>query len=102
MSRPPVRLVVVTGLLVALLVAGVVSHHASSSPDGLERVATDHGFAGTAEEPAADSPFAGYDTRGVGEGRLSGGVAGVVGTLVVLGLAGGVFRLVRRRDEQHA
>ncbi len=38
------------GLGVALLIAGVVSRFASSAPDGLERVAEDHGIAANAVE----------------------------------------------------
>ena len=55
------------GVLVALLLAGVVSWYASSSPDGLEKVASDKGFIGTAKDHRmADSPFADYGTKGVG------------------------------------
>jgi hypothetical protein len=98
MRRVPTRVLLVTGLLVALLLAGVLSYYASSSPDGLDRVAEDHGFAG-AERPHAsdDSPLAGYDTAGIGDERLSRGTAGVVGSLVVLVLAGGLALVVRRR-----
>ena len=39
----------------------------------------------------------GYHTKGVGNDRLSGGLAGVVGVLVVLTLAGGLVLVVRRR-----
>jgi len=89
---------VLAGLLVALLVAGVGSWYASSSPDGLESAAEQHGFAGTARDSAAtDSPLAGYGVAGVSDGRLSGGLAGVTGVLVVLLLAGGLTLVLRRR-----
>ena len=89
---------VLAGLLVALLVAGVGSWYASSSPDGLEATAEQHGFAATARDSAAaDSPLADYGVAGVSDGRLSGGLAGVVGVLVVLTLAGGLTLLLRRR-----
>lgn len=92
------RTFVVVGLLTALLLAGVVSFYASSSPDGLEHVAGRTGMLDTAREHAArDSPFAGYGTKGVEDERLSGGIAGVVGALVVLVLAGGLGYAVRRR-----
>lgn len=92
------RAVVVAGLVVALLVAGVASYYASSHPDGLEHVAGETGFLDTAEEsPTADSPFADYTTEGVEDERLSVGIAGVLGTLVVLVLAGGLALLLRRR-----
>lgn len=86
------------GLLVALLVAGVGSYYASSSPDGLEWSAEKEGFLDTAEDSAtADSPLADYAVSGVDDGRLSGGLAGVIGVAVTLVLAGGVTLLVRRR-----
>ena len=87
-------------LLVALLLAGVVSHYASDSPDGLERVAEDQGFAQTEEtHPSADGALAGYDTTAVRDERVSGGVAGVAGVLVVLILAGGLTFVLRRRRQ---
>jgi hypothetical protein len=86
-------------LLVALLVAGIASYYASAHPDGLEHVAEQTGFIDTAEEsPVADSPLADYQTAGVDDGRLSGGLAGVIGVVMVLVLAGGLARVVRRRD----
>lgn len=95
MSR---RVFLLAFLVAALLVAGVGSYHASGDPDGLERVAERAGFADSAEESAAsESPLSGYDTDGVGNERLSGGVAGVAGALVVLVLAGGLAYAVRRR-----
>ncbi len=98
MSRVSTKVPVVTGLLVALLLAGVVSFYASTSPDGLNRVAEDKGFSSTQKKHASDdSPFAGYGTKGVADGRLSKGVAGVVGCVVVLALAGGLTLVVRRR-----
>jgi hypothetical protein len=85
-------------LFVALLVAGVGSYYASAHPDGLEFVAGDTGFLDSAKDsPVADSPLADYATKGVGNDRLSGGVAGVAGSLMVLLLAFGLFRVVRRR-----
>lgn len=88
----------VAGLVVALLIAGVGSYYASGSPDGLERVAEEVGFAETAEDsPTADSPLADYGVEGVDDERLSGGLAGVIGALVVLLLMGGLAYAVRRR-----
>lgn len=94
------------GLLVALAVAGIGSYYASSSPDGLEWSAEKEGFLDTAEDSAtADSPLADYAVEGVDDGRLSGGLAGVIGVAVTLVLAGGITLLVRRRHgtaDEHA
>ena len=86
------------GLLVCLLVAGVASYYASAHPDGLEHVAERTGFGHTAKDsPTADSPLADYQTRGVEDSRVSGGLAGVAGVALVAVLGGGLFWLVRRR-----
>lgn len=96
--------------LVALLLAGLASYLAYPEPDGLdtatlegcEVVETDGGeeltgscVAQNAEDSAvADGPFADY-TVGGDEGLL--GLSGVVGVLVTLLVAGGLFRLLRPR-----
>jgi hypothetical protein len=85
-------------LVVSLLVAGVASYYASSHPDGLEYVAEQTGFLDSAEDSAtADSPLADYQTSGVDDARISGGLAGVIGVVVMLVLSTGLFWLVRRR-----
>ena len=99
MSAPRTRTLVLVGLLVALLVAGVGSWYASSSPDGLEATAAEQGFDHTARDSAAaDSPLADYSVTGVADERVSGGLAGVIGVVLVLLLAGGLALLVRRRS----
>ena len=95
----PTRVLVAGGVLVALLLAGVVSVYASSAPDGLERVAGEQGISHTERShPAAEGPLAGYRVQGVDHARLSAGAAGVTGTLVVLVLSLGVVAIVRRRS----
>jgi cobalt/nickel transport protein len=97
-------------LVVALVVAGALSYLASPDPDGLdtvtlsgcEVVATEAGeqldgtcIARHAEDHAlAGSPLADYAVGG-GEGTV--GLAGVIGVLVTLAGAGGLFWLLRRR-----
>lgn len=96
-------------LAVALVLAGVVSYAASSSPDGLDAV-TQTGCVIDEEsgEPAggrciaqnagehatAGSPLADYAVGGT-EG--TNGIAGVIGVLVTLAVAGGLFWVLRRR-----
>jgi cobalt/nickel transport protein len=93
------RRFVAVGLLLALLVAGVASFYASSHPDGLEHVAEQTGFLDSAEDsPVSASPLANYQTDGVDDPRLSGGLAGVIGCLLTLAIAGGLFLVLRRRD----
>jgi cobalt/nickel transport protein len=85
MRRPSTKVVAVVLLLTALVLAGVVSRFASGDPDGLTKVSEDHGFGHTAK--THDSVLGGYDS-----------LTGVLGVLVVLGLAGGVTYAVRRRE----
>jgi hypothetical protein len=94
--RVSTRAVIVVGLLLALLLAGVVSLWASASPDGLNRVAGDLGFAGAEQASGAqDGPLAGYEVAGV-DSRWSGGLAGVVGCLVVLACTSALMLLRKR------
>ncbi|NPV54252.1 MAG: hypothetical protein HPY71_12175 [Firmicutes bacterium] len=75
------------GLLVALFLAVIVSPFASPSPDGLERVAEDHGFIQKAEgEPVISSPIPDYALPGIKNGVIATSVAGFTGTVVVFGL----------------
>lgn len=84
------------GLLVALLVAGVLSGFASGSPDGLERVSIDEGFDETAQDHTlADSPLADYSVAGVEDERLSTGLAGIIGVTITLALSGALFYGIR-------
>jgi cobalt/nickel transport protein len=102
-----VRRFLITFGLIVLAVAGGLSYLADSDPDGLDAVATqgcsdgDGQLVGTCiaqhagQHPLAGTPLAGYTIGG--DGRLTG-VAGVVGAGVVLLLAIGLFRLLRRRQ----
>ena len=86
------------GLLLALAVA-LISPLASSSPDGLERVAEDKGFIETAE----DSPYsliADYVFPGIGNEAAATILAGIVGTVILFGLTYGIARLLRLRRRE--
>lgn len=89
----------IIAVVVCLALAGIVSYYAAGSPDGLNRVAIDKGFAEQEKDHGAkDSPLAGYGAKGVDNERLSGGAAGVAGVLVVLVAAGGLGYVVRRKS----
>ncbi len=89
---------VAVGLAVAVALAFLVAPHASSEPDGLERVALDEGFAeGASDHDLSGSPTADYGVRGIDDDRLGTGLAGVVGIGVTFLVAAGVTALVRRR-----
>jgi hypothetical protein len=101
MDRKNVTLFLVGGLIVALGLAFFVSPLASSSPDGLERVSIDQGFADTARDHTlADGPLADYGVKGVQDERLSTGLSGVIGVVVTFGagmILFGLLRTVRAR-----
>jgi cobalt/nickel transport protein len=97
-SKIKTRRIFLVFLLAALLIGGVVSFYASGHPDGLEYVARSTGFLDTAKPSAgAGSPLADYGVAGVRNLQLSRGVAGIIGVLVTLLLAGGLFWVLRRR-----
>ena len=84
-------------LLAALIIGGVVSFYGSGHPDGLEYVARSTGVLDTAKHSAsAASPLADYGVAGLRNPRLSSGLAGIIGVLVTLLLAGGLFWVLRR------
>ncbi|MEU2771347.1 energy-coupling factor ABC transporter permease [Streptomyces sp. NPDC007162] len=97
-ARTSRRALWLTGLAASLVLAGFVSFYASADPDGLEKVAHDHGIdARTEEHAAAGSPLADYGVRDVSDARLSGGLAGVIGVGATVVAGSGVFWAVRRR-----
>ncbi len=98
--RLPVRTgqVVVVGLLLALLMAAVVSPFASSLPDGLEGSLAKLGFVEGVAGPALPAPLADYQVSGWEGFAAAGALAGVIGTLVVFVLT---FLLARCWPRQH-
>ncbi|MFC9536236.1 MULTISPECIES: energy-coupling factor ABC transporter permease [unclassified Streptomyces] len=97
-ARGSHRKVWITGLVTSLVLAGFVSFYASANPDGLEKVAHDKGIDQKTEKHASDgSPLAGYGVKDVGDARLSGGLAGVIGVGVTVVAGSGIFWVLRRR-----
>ncbi len=89
----------IAGFVASLFLAGVVSFYASSSPDGLEKVAQDIGFSETAKENTnADGILADYGVKGVENERLSTGAAGVIGVIATGVISTGLFMLVHRKS----
>jgi hypothetical protein len=87
----------VAGVVIAALVVIVLAPLASSDPDGLERVAEDHGFLESARD-ALFSLIPDYAVPGV-DGNLSTILAGLIGVAIVFVLMLGLGKvLARRRD----
>jgi cobalt/nickel transport system permease protein len=78
----------VVGLALALLLA-VASPLASSHPDGLEWVAGQNGFLNAAQSPLYKI-IPGYEFPGVSNPALATILAGIIGALIVFGVALGV------------
>ena len=87
----------VLALAVAVGLASAVSPYVSSSPDGLEKVATDQAFLeqGKAHAVQEESPLPDYAFPGIGDPRVATGRAGFVGTLVVFGVGYGIAAVAR-------
>ena len=88
------------GLALAAALALFGSPWASSSPDGLEKVAEDRGFAGAASEEKSvwtRSLFPDYRVKAIGSEAVSTGVAGLLGTIAVFAAGFGIIRLVGGR-----
>jgi hypothetical protein len=85
----------ILALAVAVGLAAAASPYASSSPDGLEKVAGDRAFLDRAVQK--DSPAPDYAFPGVDDSRVATGLAGFAGTLVVFGFGFGIAAVARRR-----
>jgi len=98
------RKTLVVGILVSMAIAGVVSYFASGEPDGLEKTQE----ALEAAEPvhkgveAPPSAFEEYRLAWLGEGFWGNAVAGVAGSLLVLGLVLAAGHLLKRRGRRAA
>jgi len=88
------------GLAIAVVLA-LFSPLASPYPDGLERVAEDLGFIERAQEPLYEV-IPDYVFPGISNEALATIAAGIVGTLIVYGIAVGLAALLRRRERAAA
>jgi len=78
---------ILAGLLLAIILATLVSPFASPWPDGLEKVAAKLGFIHQAEgkNPLLSAPIPNYALPGVRRQGLATALAGLIGTLLVFG-----------------
>lgn len=96
------KVFVVVALAVAVGLATAVSPYASSSPDGLEKVAEQKAFLddGKLHAIQKDAPLTDYAFPRIDNPRMATGVAGFVGVLFVFGFGSGLAYLLRRRDSR--
>jgi len=86
-------------LLITVIVAVIIAQFASSSPDGLEHVADQQGFADSAtDHNLSGSPLADYGENLTGNDNLNTALAGLAGVVITFALGYGVFCLAKRTD----
>jgi cobalt/nickel transport protein len=86
------------GLVLALIVAGVLSVFASPNPDGLEKVAQTKGFIDLGEgKEVIRAPIPDYAVPGLKDEKLATAAAGIIGTVITFTAALGIGRVMRRR-----
>lgn len=84
--------------MVLTLLLAILSPLASSSPDGLERVAEDKGFIHAALAPIFKI-FPDYVIPGVPNVVVATILAALLGALVLFGIGFGLAKLLRAKDE---
>mgnify|MGYP001229660045 CR=1 FL=1 len=89
---------IMAGLLIALVIGVFLSPFASSSPDGLERVAEDKGFIERAIESSLPSIIPDYAFPGVESERLATSLAGLVGVVLTFGVAMMIGKVIARKN----
>ena len=86
------------GLGVCLLMALFLSPFASSSPDGLEKVAETKGFASKGEgwKFWKHAPLPDYEIPWIKNKNISTAFSGLVGTLAIFFIALGIGKLIKK------
>lgn len=85
------------GLAAAAAIVFLLAPHASSRPDGLERVALDHGFSGQEKQAGWTSPLAGYSWSGLRAENWAVRLSGLAGAALTFGAVMLLFRSLGRR-----
>jgi hypothetical protein len=86
------------GALIFALFLAVLSPLASSSPDGLERIAEDKGFMETAREAFFEA-IPDYLVPGIKSEAVATILAGLIGTLLVFAIGYSLARLLKAKSE---
>lgn len=100
-SRVDPGTAVAGGVILALIIGTMAVFFASSSPDGLERVAGDKGFLEAAQDPIFNI-IPDYVVPGIDNDTAAGVLAIVIGTLLLFAVGYGVARVLRQRRQPQA
>ena len=89
---------IIIGLIIALIIAFFLSPLASSLPDGLEKVAHDHGFIVKSEQDTIlKSPIPNYAFPGIKNEKMATAISGLLGTVVIFVIGCGLALLLKQR-----
>ncbi len=90
------------GLGLSLLMALLLSPYASSSPDGLEKIAQARGFSHLAEERTLwnHAPLRDYTIPWIENRKTSTAFSGLIGTLSIFLTSFGIGKLLRKKRGQ--
>lgn len=88
-------------LILALIIAALLSPFASSSPDGLERVAEDLGFIEKGSQvPIINSPIPDYIFPWINNEGVATALAGVIGTLITFGIMFVIANMIKHKNSK--
>lgn len=88
----------ISGIIIALFMACVLSLFASPEPDGLERVAEDYGFAEKAEgQEVLQAPIPDYTIPGIEDEKVATALAGLIGVLIILVVTFGWAKILKNK-----
>ncbi len=90
------------GLGISLLLALFLSPYASSTPDGLEKVAKVKGFSDKGEgwKLWRHAPFSNYAIPWIKNEKVSTALSGLIGTLAIFLIATGVGKLIKKSPKK--
>jgi len=94
---------VFTGLIIALIMATVVSIYSSTDPDGLEWVSLtleEKGEWSAEEKPVIDAPIAEYLVPGIESETLAGSIAGLMGVIFMFILVYGLGKVLGKKNDK--
>lgn len=90
---------IIIASVVCIVISVFIAHFASSSPDGLEKVAQKLGFEQRAGESVVKSAMPDYTVPQIKNEKISASLAGAIGVGVTFSLAFGVAYIFIKRKK---